>query len=130
MAKAAGVEVVGGTIQHLPVPNKVTYIGKGKLNEVIDLKDSLFYDVVIFDDELTPVQQRNLEDALKVKVIDTTAAGDAFMGAMACGLAENKPIREVLMFANAAGALATTKLGAQPSLPLKKELDAFLAKGI
>ena len=68
--------------------------------------------------------------AFQVKVVDTTAAGDAFMGALACGLAENKSIREVLMFANAVGTLATTKLGAQPSLPLKKELDAFLAKGI
>jgi ribokinase len=59
--------------------------------------------------------------AFKVKVVDTTAAGDAFMGAMACGLAEGKPIREALMFANGAGALATTKLGAQPSLPFRKE---------
>jgi len=52
------------------------------------------------------------------------------MGALACGLAEKKTIREVLMFANAAGALATTKLGAQPSLPSKNELDVFLAKGM
>jgi len=66
--------------------------------------------------------------AFKVKVVDTTAAGDAFLGALATGLAEHKPIREVLRFANGAGALATTKLGAQPSLPLKKDLDAFLFK--
>jgi ribokinase len=65
--------------------------------------------------------------AFKVKAVDTTAAGDAFMGALACGLAENKANREVLMFANAAGALATTKLGAQPSLPLKKDLKRFLS---
>jgi ribokinase len=64
--------------------------------------------------------------AFKVKVIDTTAAGDAFMGALACGLAEKKPIRQVLMFANAAGALATTKLGAQPSLPFRKEIETFI----
>ena len=68
--------------------------------------------------------------AFKVKVIDTTAAGDAFMGALACGLAGGKPIREILRFASAAGALATTKLGAQPSLPSKNELDVFLAKGM
>jgi ribokinase len=66
--------------------------------------------------------------AFKVKVVDTTAAGDAFMGALACGLSEHKPIREVLRFANGAGALATTILGAQPSLPLKKDLDTFLSK--
>lgn len=64
--------------------------------------------------------------AFKVKAVDTTAAGDAFMGALACGLAEKKPIREVLMFANAAGALATTKLGAQPSLPFRREVETFV----
>ncbi|HVP79504.1 MAG TPA: ribokinase [Thermodesulfobacteriota bacterium] len=64
--------------------------------------------------------------AYRVKVIDTTAAGDAFLGALATGLAEKKPIQEALKFANAAGALATTKLGAQPSLPWRKELSSFL----
>jgi len=68
-------------------------------------------------------------EAFKVKVIDTTAAGDAFMGALACGLSEGKSAREVLKFANTAGALATTKMGAQPSLPQREELDIFL-KGI
>ena len=67
-------------------------------------------------------------NAYQVKVIDTTAAGDAFLGALTTGLAEKKPIQEVLRFANAAGALATTKLGAQPSLPSRKDLEAFLAK--
>ncbi len=66
--------------------------------------------------------------APKVKTIDTTAAGDAFMGALACGLSEHQPIREVLRFANGAGALATTKLGAQPSLPLRKDLEVFISK--
>ena len=64
--------------------------------------------------------------AFKARVVDTTAAGDAFMGAMACGLSEGKPIQEVLRFASGAGALATTKLGAQPSLPFRKELIEFL----
>jgi ribokinase len=64
--------------------------------------------------------------AFRVNVVDTTAAGDAFMGALACGLSENRPIQEILRFANGAGALATTKLGAQPSLPFKKDLKDFL----
>lgn len=67
-------------------------------------------------------------NAFRVKAIDTTAAGDAFLGALATGLAENKPIPEALEFANAAGALATTKLGAQPSLPFRKGLEVFLSK--
>lgn len=66
--------------------------------------------------------------AYRVKVIDTTGAGDAFLGALACALVEERPIREALRFANGAGALATTKLGAQPSLPFRKELDKFLSK--
>jgi ribokinase len=68
--------------------------------------------------------------AFRVNVMDTTAAGDAFMGAFACGLAENKPIREVLKFANGAGALAATKLGAQPSLPSRKDLKTFLSRRV
>jgi len=66
--------------------------------------------------------------AFKVNVVDTTAAGDAFLGALAAGLSENKPIHEALRFANGAGALATTKLGAQPSLPFRKALDNFLSR--
>jgi ribokinase len=67
-------------------------------------------------------------DGFRVKVVDTTAAGDAFVGAFACSLSEKKPIREALRFANGAGALTTTKLGAQPSLPSRKEVEMFLSK--
>jgi ribokinase len=67
-------------------------------------------------------------DAYRVKVVDTTAAGDAFMGGLACGLAEGSPIQEVLRMANGAGALATTKLGAQPSLPFRRDLKRLLAR--
>jgi ribokinase len=66
--------------------------------------------------------------AFRVKVVDTTAAGDAFMGALACGLSGGKPLRQVLRLANAAGALATMKWGAQPSLPSRKELGKFLSE--
>jgi GTP-binding protein HflX len=48
-------------------------LGRGKLEELITLKASTGYTVVIFDDELSPLQQRNLEDALEVKVIDRAA---------------------------------------------------------
>ena len=64
--------------------------------------------------------------AFKVKVVDATAAGDAFMGALAYGLSRNNPLQEVLRLANGAGALAAQKLGAQPSLPGRKDLDLFL----
>ena len=68
--------------------------------------------------------------AFRVNVVDTTAAGDAFLGALAKSLSESEPVREALKFANGAGALATTKLGAQPSLPSRRELEAFLKKGM
>ena len=55
------------------MPSKTHYVGKGKLEELLALKDSVNYDVIIFDDKLSPLQQRNLEEALQVKVIDRAA---------------------------------------------------------
>jgi len=63
-----------------------------------------------------------------VKVVDTTAAGDAFVGGFALALAEGQPLPEAVRFANAAGALAVTRLGAQPSLPTRREIEQFLAR--
>ena len=65
--------MVGKLIQRLPVPSKTHFLGKGKLVELLSLKDSLNYDVAIFDAELSPLQQRNLEEFLQVKVIDRAA---------------------------------------------------------
>ncbi|MBL7126563.1 MAG: GTPase HflX [Dehalococcoidales bacterium] len=73
LAGTAGASVVGSTIQKLPAPTRTHYVGKGKLEELAAQKEQPGYDVVIFDDELTPLQQRNLEEALKVKVIDRVA---------------------------------------------------------
>ncbi len=73
LASTAGAEVVGKLIQRLPVASKTHYLGRGKLAELLPLKDSTGYNVVIFDDELTPLQQRNLEETLRVKVIDRVA---------------------------------------------------------
>ena len=73
LAGTAGANVVGKLIQRLPVPSKTHYLGKGKLEELIALKDSANYGVIIFDDELSPIQQRNLEESLRVKVIDRVA---------------------------------------------------------
>lgn len=73
LAATAGATVIGRTTQRLDSPHSATYIGKGKLDEIIAARQSTEYDVVLFDDELSPSQQRNLEEALKVKVIDRTA---------------------------------------------------------
>jgi ribokinase len=65
--------------------------------------------------------------AHRVSVVDTTAAGDAFVGAFAVALSEGRSAREAAAWGNAAGALAVTRAGAQPSLPARSELEHFLA---
>jgi ribokinase len=66
--------------------------------------------------------------SFKVDVIDTTAAGDAFIGGLAVSLVENRSLEKALIYANACGALATTKFGAQPSLPNKDEADELIRR--
>ncbi len=73
LANTAGAVVVGRLTQKLHQSSKNLYIGKGKLDELIELKDSSVANVIIFDDELSPLQQKNLEEALKVKIIDRVA---------------------------------------------------------
>ncbi len=68
------------------------------------------------------------EPGFKVKVVDTTAAGDAFTAALAVARSEGKDLRESLRLANAAGALTCTGFGAQPSLPARSAVDALLRK--
>jgi ribokinase len=65
--------------------------------------------------------------ALPVDSVDTTAAGDAFSAALAVALARGESPRRALRYASAAGALATTRLGAQPSLPTRAEIEKLLA---
>ncbi len=65
--------VVGHTVQKLPSPNPASYVGQGKLEEVVARRSPTGYTMVVFDDELSPSQQRNLERHLKVKVLDRTA---------------------------------------------------------
>ena len=72
LANTAGAQVVGNVTQRA---NRLgaTYVGSGKVDEIREMMAELEADVVIFDDELTPSQQRNLENALNCKVIDRTA---------------------------------------------------------
>jgi ribokinase len=64
--------------------------------------------------------------APSVAALDSTAAGDAFNGALALVLAEGRPMQEAIRFANAAGALTVTRKGAQDALPTREEIASLL----
>jgi ribokinase len=66
-------------------------------------------------------------NAYKVDVVDTTAAGDAFIGGFASALLRGLEIEQAVRYANACGALAVTKFGAQPSLPTKEETEKIIS---
>ena len=70
--------------------------------------------------------EKKLVPSFKVTPVDTTGAGDIYNGALAVALGEGQSIFEAALFANAAGALAATRLGAQPSAPKRDEIDALL----
>jgi GTPase len=74
LADTAGAEVVATLTQNMRAPDSRTFIGKGKLEEVASATRDLEADVVIFDDDLSPSQQANIEDGLPdIKVLDRTA---------------------------------------------------------
>lgn len=65
-----------------------------------------------------------------VPVVDTVGAGDAFCAAFAVALAEGRPTADAAAFACAAGALATTRHGAEPSLPYRRDVESLVARGV
>ncbi len=69
---------------------------------------------------------REVIPGFHVHAVDTTGAGDVFNGALVVALSEGKTLREATSFACAAAAISVTKLGAQPSIPRRKEIDSFL----
>ena len=73
LARTAGAEVVGTMVQRLHRPDVATYLGKGRLQELAELEKQAGFDLVIFNDELSPSQQRNLEKILHARVLDRTA---------------------------------------------------------
>lgn len=72
LAEAAGVEVLGEMIQNKERPDRVTMIGKGKVDELAEICANMGADTVLFNDELSGIQLRNLEDRLGLRVIDRT----------------------------------------------------------
>jgi GTP-binding protein HflX len=72
LARTAGVEPIGSLVQHRVHADPRTFVGKGKLAELEHAFGASGADVLLADDELTPTQQRTLEDALKTRVVDRT----------------------------------------------------------
>ena len=72
LAETAGITTVKRFTQRLAAPLSGTYVGSGKLQELADFCEENSIDVAIFDDELTPSQTRNLEQGIKIRVLDRT----------------------------------------------------------
>jgi GTP-binding protein HflX len=72
LARTAGVEPVGRVVQRRPHPDPRTYVGRGKLEQLRDAYAEASAEVLLVDDELSPAQQRALEDALQARVVDRT----------------------------------------------------------
>ena len=70
LVEAAGASVLGQMVQKMEKPNTATFIGKGKVEELAGLVKSMEADMVVFNDELTGMQLRNLEDSIGVRIID------------------------------------------------------------
>src|SRR5262249_24745418 len=73
LADTAGADPVDAALQRRDRPDPATYVGSGKVEELRELADALDVDVVIFDDELSPSQQRNLETRFGRDVVDRVA---------------------------------------------------------
>lgn len=114
--------LIGRAVEHLSKDEAVTIArqlqknGSKKVIITLGEQGSVYLD-----------QEKELfTPAYKVKAVDTTAAGDAFCGAFATAISENKPVEYALKFASAAGGLAATKAGAVPSLPTQQEILSMI----
>ena len=99
-------------------------LSKGAKNLIVTLghRGSVVYEGKTNENMVIP--------AWKVKAVDTTAAGDCFVGALAIGLGEGKSLYTAAEFASAAAAISVTRVGAQPSLPFYEEVIRFMDEGI
>jgi len=99
-----------------------TLLERGAQNVIVTLGDKGA--LIVSRTQVTHV------DTFQVNVVDTTAAGDAFIGGLASALLQNKSLEEAVRYGCACGALATTKFGAQPSLPVREDVENFLSQSV
>jgi len=112
--------LLAGNAQATPEAAAATLRAKGAGQIVVTLGAAGV--LLVTEDGETRVPSRSVP-----QVVDTTAAGDCFAGALAVALGEGKPLAQAAAFASAAAALSVTKTGAQPSLPSRFETEQFLA---
>ena len=147
LAKAYGVPVVLNPAPAQPLPKSllknVDYLtpnqnelliltGEANLNDGIDKiqKWGLKNLIITLGANGARVIGEGIDQHLpahEITAVDTTAAGDAFNGALAVAIAEGKPLLDAVSYGMAAGALASTKRGAQPSLPTREAVENLLA---
>ena len=94
-------------------------LGKGVKNVIVTLGDKGFI--------VATGQGKTFVDTLKVKAMDSTAAGDAFAGALAFGIAQGDSLLDAAKYANKVAAISVTRFGAQPSMPTRQEVEQFKA---
>lgn len=116
-----------GLMTDIPVQNssniresaeKLVSMGVKNLIVTMGNQGALFFDGKTNKTTLIP--------ACRVQAVDTTAAGDCFVGALAVGLCEGKDLSTAAEFASAAAAISVTRAGAQPSLPYRSEVEQFI----
>jgi ribokinase len=118
-------EIELGTISGKPISKKSslaaagrTLLNRGASNVIVTLGET---GALIMDRT-----GKKYITAFKVKPVDTTAAGDAFIGGLAVALLSRKSVQDAVKYACACGALATTRFGAQPALPTAQDVMEFL----
>lgn len=131
----AGTRALMGQVEHLVCSEKFAreWLGEDRPDEALRQLSDIAPVVVITLGQRGLIWQRDGQQgslgAFSVRAVDTTGAGDAFHGAYAAALVMDLPWLEVLRFASAAGALATTCMGARPALPGKGAVEALLRSG-
>ncbi|MCO8123635.1 ribokinase [Stieleria sp. TO1_6] len=112
--------IVGGTLETIDdavvVAKKLHALGPRAVAITLGARGTLLYNG----------STSELIESIPIKCVDTTAAGDAFAGALAVRWAETGDLVQSIRWANVAGALATSSLGAQPSLPTRSQIDTAM----
>lgn len=99
--------------------------GKLQKQDIIPAKELIAKAKIIVLQQEIPMEtiENIFEPGIEVNVVDTTAAGDAFVGSFVTGIVSGMPLRQVVRFANIASALAVTKMGAQSALPITSQVQ-------